>query len=195
MPQSSLEARQPLSISRASHQRARRALRTSNGRKHGATTGRHAPLLRVVTGVQEQRRRIGEEIYCAILSAMIRSLRYLLLAFAVLFAQHAGQWHALYHAGLELAGGHSHPAGHAMGETALGDDQHEIHHEEHPGPVADHGVDRCLAFQAIGNALTCNTTAVAAAHIAPPAPLPVSLPIARMPRIEFDSRAPPRLFS
>jgi len=60
-----------------------------------------------------------------------RALQCLLLAFAVLFAQQAAQLHALAHAQGELA-------------------------RPHKGKVAGHAVERCIAFQAVGSALTSN---------------------------------------
>ena len=112
---------------------------------------------------------------CAILPAMFRTFRHLLIAFALLFGQHAAQQHAFYHAGLELAGANA--------------------HDQKGAPQSNHGTDRCLSFQAVGSALTCHALTIAVQGFEPPAPAPVALPPARSPRIHFESRAPPHFFS
>ena len=112
---------------------------------------------------------------CGIIAAMFRALKHLLIAFALLFGQHAAQQHLLYHAGLDLAG--------ASAQNQKG------------APQSDHGTDRCLAFQAVGGVLTCHALTFALPSFEPPAPAPVALPPARSPRIHFESRAPPYFFS
>ena len=60
-----------------------------------------------------------------------RTLKCLLLALMVLFAQQAAQLHALAHAGDELA-------------------------QPHKGKAASHPIEQCIAFQAVGSALTAS---------------------------------------
>jgi hypothetical protein len=58
-----------------------------------------------------------------------RTLKCLLLALMVLFAQQAAQLHALAHAGDQLA-------------------------QAHQGKPATHPIEQCIAFHAVGSALT-----------------------------------------
>lgn len=60
-----------------------------------------------------------------------RTLKWLLLAFMVLFAQQAAQLHALSHAQDELA-------------------------QPHKGKAASHPIEQCIAFHAVGSALTAS---------------------------------------
>ena len=60
-----------------------------------------------------------------------RTLKCLLLALMVLFAQQAAQLHALAHAGDELA-------------------------QPHKGKAASHPIEQCIAFHAVGSALTAS---------------------------------------
>jgi len=60
-----------------------------------------------------------------------RALKYLLLAFVVLFAQQAAQLHALAHAEDQLA-------------------------QPQKGKAATHPIEQCIAFHAVGSALTAS---------------------------------------
>jgi hypothetical protein len=62
-----------------------------------------------------------------------RTLKSVLLAFMVLFAQQAAQLHAL---------------GHAEDEVA----------QPHKGKAATHPIEQCIAFHAVGSALTSSAT-------------------------------------
>lgn len=62
-----------------------------------------------------------------------RTLKFVLLAFMVLFAQQAAQLHAL---------------GHAEDEVA----------QPHKGKAATHPIEQCIAFHAVGSALTASAT-------------------------------------
>ena len=103
----------------------------------------------------------------------MKRLGYLLVFLAVLYAQFAQQQHAMSHALREVAA-----AGHAKDSL----------------PPLDHKTSQCVAYQAIGPALSgalplsdCNPPVVG--------PEAVALVFAGIPsRIVFDSRAPP-LFS
>ncbi|MFA5913713.1 MAG: hypothetical protein WC830_09175 [Burkholderiales bacterium] len=61
-----------------------------------------------------------------------RTLKFLLLAFAVLFAQQAAQLHALGHAEDQLA-------------------------QPHKGKAPGHPIEQCIAFHAVGSALTASS--------------------------------------
>lgn len=63
-----------------------------------------------------------------------RTLKYLLLAFMVLFAQQAAQLHALGHAEDQLA-------------------------QPHQGKAPAHPIEQCIAFHAVGSALTASAVA------------------------------------
>ena len=63
-----------------------------------------------------------------------RTLKYLLLAFVVLFAQQAAQLHALGHAQEQLA-------------------------QPHKGKAPAHPIEQCIAFHAVGSALTASAAA------------------------------------
>jgi hypothetical protein len=63
-----------------------------------------------------------------------RTLKCLLLAVIVLFAQQAAQWHALAHAGDQLA-------------------------QSHKGKPLSHPAEQCLAFHAIDSALVATAAA------------------------------------
>jgi hypothetical protein len=102
---------------------------------------------------------------------MNRTLRHLLLAAALLFAQQAAQLHAVSHFRTDIAG-----AG-----------------RDHKGAPLGHPAAQCLVFHAVDSAL-------ADAAAPPPIVQVVSLPSDRFvlplpfqPRIQFDSRAPPVL--
>jgi hypothetical protein len=95
--------------------------------------------------------------------------RAFLLALALLWAQHGALLHALEHAGYDL-------------EVAIHDGD---------APPLGHGVEECVAYDAIGHALGSAPLAVLDSDVQPAlhvAVKPFFLPAAR---IVFDSRAPP----
>lgn len=101
---------------------------------------------------------------------MGRLLRFVLIAAAALFAQHAAQLHAFSHIERELG------RAEAGGASA---------------PLPDHPEEQCLAFDTLG----CALPGFAAAPLLdrPPAfaAAAFDLPLPRTPRLEFLSRAPP----
>jgi hypothetical protein len=97
-------------------------------------------------------------------------LIHLLIAATLVFGQHAAQLHALSHLKPDVAG--------CDGECA---------------PPSSQPSAQCLAYHAVGSALPAFRLALEPAQIALPAPASVALPLPFPPRIEFDSRAPPRL--
>lgn len=100
------------------------------------------------------------------------TLRHLLLAAALVFAQQAAQLHALSHVQRDLA------------------------LAEHGGkcvPPVSHPAEQCIAYHAVDSALIGLATAIDPPRIALPAIASVDLPLPFSPRIEFDSRAPPVL--
>jgi hypothetical protein len=101
---------------------------------------------------------------------MSRTLRYVLIAAALLFAQQSAQLHAFSH----LAG-----SGAERGQK----DKLPLGH-----PTA-----QCLAFHAVDSALPNMGRVVAPPRVAPPSASYFVLPLPFLPRIEFDSRAPPVL--
>jgi hypothetical protein len=101
---------------------------------------------------------------------MIRTLRHLLVAAALVFGQQAAQLHALSHLEQDLAG--------CEGKCA---------------PPLSHPAAQCLAFHAVDSALTNSSPAIDPPRVALPAVAPTTLPLPFPPRIEFDSRAPPLL--
>jgi hypothetical protein len=103
---------------------------------------------------------------------MRRVLRHLLIAFALLFAQQAAQLHDLTHAVRDLAA------------AARGD--------KSPPPLG-HSAEQCLAFHAVGSALTCAHPVLEVQRAAAEAISGVALPIAAAPRVAYDTRAPPSL--
>jgi hypothetical protein len=103
---------------------------------------------------------------------MNRTLRHLLVALALVFAQQAAQQHALSHVQRDLA-------------TA-----------ERGGkcvPPVSHPAELCIAYHAVDSVLPGLALAVAPARIALAPVARVDLPLPPSPRIEFDSRAPPYL--
>ena len=103
---------------------------------------------------------------------MSRAFRYLLIALALLFTQHAAQVHALSHLGLDLkrvAGG---------GKSA---------------PPLGHPVEQCIAFHALDSALPILAFSLEPPRAERSAVARFSLPELHPPRIVFDSRAPPLL--
>ena len=101
---------------------------------------------------------------------MTRTLRHLLIALAVLFAQQAAQLHAFSHLGRDLAAAQRGDKG---------------------APPLSHPAEQCIAYHAVDNALPALALAVNPPRIALPAIPPVILPLPFPPRIAFDSRAPP----
>jgi hypothetical protein len=103
---------------------------------------------------------------------MNRTLRHLLVAAALVFAQQAAQLHALLHV------------------------QHDLARAERSGkcvPPVSHPAEQCIAYHAVDSALPGFALAVDLSRVALPAVAPVALPLPFSPRIEFDSRAPPLL--
>lgn len=99
----------------------------------------------------------------------MRLLRPLLLAFALLFSQHAAMLHGLAHAEHELALA-------TQGDKA---------------PALDHGADVCAAFGALAHALG-NASAAPAAHcIHGDSQSVAAIPALVLTRVAYDSRAPP----
>ena len=103
---------------------------------------------------------------------MNRTLRHLLVALALVFAQQAAQLHALSHVQRDLA-------------TA-----------ERGGkcvPPVSHPAELCIAYHAVDSVLPGLAPTQEAPRIALPTVARVALPLPSSPRIEFDSRAPPTL--
>jgi hypothetical protein len=103
---------------------------------------------------------------------MNRTLRHLLVAAALVFAQQAAQLHALSHLQRDLA------AAERGGKCV---------------PPISHPAEQCIAYHAVDSALPGLALAIDPPRIALPAIAPVALPLPFLPRIEFDSRAPPVL--
>jgi len=101
-----------------------------------------------------------------------RTLRHLLLAAALVFAQQAAQLHALSHV------------------------QHDMAKAERSGkcvPPVNHPAEQCIAYHAVDSVLAVLALAIEPPKIALPVVASVDLPLPFAPRIEFDSRAPPVL--
>ena len=96
---------------------------------------------------------------------MTRTLRFLLIALALLFSQHAAQVHAVSHLG----------------------------HAGKGAPPIGHPAEQCLAFHALDSALPVLELAFETPHSALSAVFFFTLPLLHPPRIVFDSRAPPAL--
>jgi len=103
---------------------------------------------------------------------MRRTLRHLLLAAALVFAQQAAQLHALSHL-------KSDPVMAERGGQCV--------------PPVTHPAEQCLAFHAIDSVLAALAAAFDPPRVALPAIASFALPLPFAPRIEFDSRAPPVL--
>jgi hypothetical protein len=101
---------------------------------------------------------------------MNRTLRHLLIAAALLFAQQAAHVHALSHFRLDVANSERGQKG------TLG-----------------HPAAQCLLYHAVDSALPNCAAPPATAQFIPPGAERVVLPLPFQPRIEFDSRAPPTL--
>src|SRR5216684_7926932 len=99
-----------------------------------------------------------------------RTLRHLLLAAALVFAQQAAQLHALSHLKRDAV------MAERSGKCV---------------PPVSHPAEQCIAYHAVDSALPALALAIKPPRIALPAVAPVSLPLPFSPRIEFDSRAPP----
>jgi len=103
---------------------------------------------------------------------MNHTLRHLLIAVALVFAQQAAQLHALSHL------------------------QHDMAKAERSGkciPPVNHPAERCIAFHAVDSVLAALAPAIDPPRVALSAIASVALPLPFAPRIEFDSRAPPVL--
>ncbi|HTQ73935.1 MAG TPA: hypothetical protein VMI74_06580 [Burkholderiales bacterium] len=103
---------------------------------------------------------------------MNRTLRHLLVAFALVFTQQAAQLHALSHVQRDLAMA-------ACGGKC--------------NPPASHPAEQCIAYHAVDSALPSLAQAIDLPQVALPAIAVAVLPPLFPPRIEFDSRAPPVL--
>lgn len=100
------------------------------------------------------------------------TLRHLLLAAALVFAQQAAQSHALSHLKYDLVKAE-------RGGKCI--------------PPVGHPAEQCIAYHAVDSALPGLAPAIDPPQIALPGFAAVSLPLLFPPRIEFDSRAPPVL--
>jgi len=101
-----------------------------------------------------------------------RTLRHLLLAAALVFAQQAAQLHALSHV------------------------QHDMAKAERSGkcvPPVSHPAEQCIAYHAVDSALPVLAPAIDLPRIALPALAPAALPLPFAARFVFESRAPPVL--
>lgn len=105
-------------------------------------------------------------------AAMNRTVRHLLIAMALLFAQQAAQLHALVH------------VRHHLALSDFGDKE-----APPPGPPAA----QCLAFHAVDSALPSLGLALGPAPLPQPQAVHFVLPIPLVARTQFDSRAPPAL--
>jgi hypothetical protein len=100
------------------------------------------------------------------------TLRHLLLAAALVFAQQAAQLHALSHLQRDLA------MAECGGKCV---------------PPVSHPAELCIAYHAVDSVLPGLAPTLEPPRIALPAVARVTLPLPSSPRIEFDSRAPPLL--
>jgi hypothetical protein len=103
---------------------------------------------------------------------MNHTVRHLLIAAALVFAQQAAQLHALSHV------------------------QHDLAKAERSGkcvPPVNHPAEQCIAYHAVDSVLAALAPAIDPPRVALPTIAPVALPLPFAPRIEFDSRAPPVL--
>jgi hypothetical protein len=103
---------------------------------------------------------------------MSRTLRHLLVAAALVFAQQAAQLHALSHVQRDLA------AAERGGKCV---------------PPVNHPAEQCIAYHAVDSTLPSLAAAIEAPRVSLPAAASAALPLPFAPRIEFDSRAPPVL--
>jgi hypothetical protein len=98
---------------------------------------------------------------------MSRTLRYLLIAAALLFGQQAAQLHAFSHVPHDPA--------------------------KSGAPLSGHPAAQCLAFHAIDSVLPHLGCPPQSAQAAPPTARYFILPLPLLARFEFESRAPPLL--
>jgi len=103
---------------------------------------------------------------------MNRTLRHLFVAAALVFAQQAAQLHALSH------------LKHDVVKAQLGGKG---------APPVGHPAEKCIAYHAVDSTLPGLAPAIDVERASLPALAAVTLPLPFAPRIEFDSRAPPRL--
>jgi hypothetical protein len=103
---------------------------------------------------------------------MNRTLRHLLIAAALVFAQQAAQLHVLSH---------------------FKQDSIKAERGGKCVPPVNHPAEQCIAFHAVDSVLAALTPAIDPTRVALPAVALVALPLPFPPRIEFDSRAPPVL--
>jgi hypothetical protein len=103
---------------------------------------------------------------------MSRTLRFWLLAAALLLGQQAAQLHALSHLEIALSGAN------AAGKGT---------------PATGHPVEMCVAFHAVDSALPSTACWADPVRIALPEATRTALPLARVTHLAFDSRAPPFL--
>ena len=101
-----------------------------------------------------------------------RTLRHLLLAAALVFAQQAAQLHALSHLKRNLV----------MAERG-----------GKCVPPVNHPAEQCIAYHAVDSVLAALAPAIDLPRIALPAIASAALPLPFAARIVFDSRAPPVL--
>ena len=101
-----------------------------------------------------------------------RTLRHLLLAAALVFAQQAAQLHALSH--LKRDAIMAERGGKCV-------------------PPVNHPAEQCIAYHAVDSVLAGLAPAIDSARVVLPAILPSALPLPFAARIVFDSRAPPVL--
>jgi len=100
------------------------------------------------------------------------TLRHLLIALALVFAQQAAQLHALSHLKQDLV---------------------KVQRGGKCVPPVNHPAEQCIAFHAVDSALPALALAIDPPRVEYPVFTPVVLPLPFPPRIEFDSRAPPLL--
>jgi len=103
---------------------------------------------------------------------MNRTLRYLLIAAALVFAQQAAQLHVLAHF------------------------KHDPIKSERGGkcvPPVNHPAEQCIAFHAVDSMLSNLALALEPVRVVLPVLALAVLPLQFPPRIGFDSRAPPVL--
>ena len=96
---------------------------------------------------------------------MSRTLRHVLIAAALLFAQQSAQLHALAHVPHDPA--------------------------KKGAPFSGHIAAQCLAFHAVDSVLPNAVRALKPPRVAPPTVSHFVIPVPFQRRIEFDSRAPP----
>ena len=103
---------------------------------------------------------------------MNRTLRHLVVAFALVFAQQAAQLHALSHLKHDLTRAQ-------LGGKGV--------------PPVGHPAEKCIAYHAVDSTLPSLAPALDVPQVPLLAAAPAALPIPFAPRIDFDSRAPPLL--